>query len=116
VPDPEQLVNVELTVLQAVAWASTLRTGRYGGAGLKAAVLGVEVLAGGHPIGAGLRRCPQFGALRHVRGADRRWDTATARLVENGLLIRERAERDSRSYTSLAITDAGRERLGGRRG
>ncbi|MDT0532300.1 RecQ family ATP-dependent DNA helicase [Micromonospora sp. DSM 115977] len=116
VPDPEQLVNVELTVLQAVAWASTLRTGRYGVAGLKAAVLGVEVLAGGHPIGAGLRRCPQFGALRHVRGADRRWDEATGRLVGDGLLIRDQIERDSRSYTSLAITDAGQERLGGRRG
>ncbi|MFG2109822.1 RecQ family ATP-dependent DNA helicase [Micromonospora chersina] len=116
VPDPENLVNVELTVLQAVAWASTLRTGRYGAVGLKAAVLGAEVLAGGHPIGAGLRRCPQFGALRHVRGAERRWDQAAARLVAEGLLARDEVSRDSRSYMSLAITDAGRERLGGRRG
>ncbi|WP_446209839.1 RecQ family ATP-dependent DNA helicase [Micromonospora sp. IBSANI012] len=116
VPDPEQLVNVELTVLQAVAWASTLRMGRYGAVGLKAAVLGAEVLAGGHPIGAGLRRCPQFGALRHVRAADRRWDEAAARLIADGLLVRDEVSRDSRSYTSLAITDAGRERLGGRRG
>ncbi|MET8372134.1 RecQ family ATP-dependent DNA helicase [Micromonospora sp. DT68] len=116
VPDPEQLVNVELTVLQAVGWASTLRTGRYGAVGLKAAVLGAEVLAGGQPIGAGLRRCPQFGALRHVRGADRRWDEATDRLVGAGLLVRDQIERDSRSYTSLAVTDAGRERLGGRHG
>ncbi|SBT40616.1 ATP-dependent DNA helicase RecQ [Micromonospora auratinigra] len=113
VPDPENLVNVELTVLQAVAWASTLRTGRYGAVGLKAAVLGAEVLAGGHPIGAGLRRCPQFGALRHVRGAERRWDQAAERLVAEGLLARDEVSRDSRSYLSLAITDAGRERLGG---
>ncbi|MEU4772680.1 RecQ family ATP-dependent DNA helicase [Micromonospora sp. NPDC023644] len=116
VPDPEQLVNVELTVLQAVGWASTLRTGRYGAVGLKAAVLGSEVLAGGHPIGAGLRRCPQFGALRYLRGADRRWDEAAARLIANGLLVRDEVSRDGRSYTSLAITGAGRERLGGRRG
>ncbi|MGC5021335.1 RecQ family ATP-dependent DNA helicase [Micromonospora sp. DT47] len=116
VPDPEQLVNVELTVLQAVAWASTLRSGRYGEVGLKVAVLGAEMLAGGHPIGAGLRRCPQFGALRYVRGADRRWDEAAARLVAEGLLVRDDVRTDSRSYTSLAITDAGRERLGGRRG
>ncbi|WFE35096.1 RecQ family ATP-dependent DNA helicase [Micromonospora sp. WMMD975] len=116
VPDPEQLVNVELTVLQAVSWASGLRTGRYGEVGLKAAVLGVEMLAGGQPLGAGLRRCPQFGALRHVRGADRRWDQATDQLLDAGLLVRQRVQRDSRTYTSLAITDGGRERLGGRRG
>ncbi|MEH0934252.1 RecQ family ATP-dependent DNA helicase [Micromonospora psammae] len=116
VPDPEQLVNVELTVLQAVGWASTLRTGRYGAVGLKAAVLGAEMLAGGHPIGAGLRRCPQFGALRHVRGADRRWEEAADQLVAAGLLVRDQVQRDNRSYTSLVITDAGRERLGGRRG
>ncbi|MEV5693053.1 RecQ family ATP-dependent DNA helicase [Micromonospora globbae] len=116
VPDPEQLVNVELTVLQAVAWASTLRTGRYGAVGLRAAVLGAEVLPGGHPIGAGLRRCPQFGALRYVRGAERRWDEAAARLITEGLLVSDEVSRDGRRYTSLAITDAGRERLGGRRG
>ncbi|MFI7207741.1 RecQ family ATP-dependent DNA helicase [Micromonospora aurantiaca (nom. illeg.)] len=116
VPDPENLVNVDLTVLQAVAWASTLRTGRYGVVGLRSAVLGAEVLPGGHPIGAGLRRCPQFGALRYVRGAERRWDEAAARLTSDGLLVREEVSRDSRRYTSLAITEAGRERLGGRRG
>ncbi|WP_208758369.1 RecQ family ATP-dependent DNA helicase [Micromonospora violae] len=116
VPDPEHLVNVDLTVLQAVAWASTLQTGRYGAVGLKAAVLGAEVLAGGRAIGAGLRRCPQFGALRHVRAADRRWDEAAARLVAEGLLARDEVSRDNRNYLSLAITDAGRERLGGRRG
>ncbi|MGR6320061.1 RecQ family ATP-dependent DNA helicase [Micromonospora soli] len=116
VPDPEHLVNVDLTVLQAVAWASTLRTGRYGAVGLRAAVLGAEVLPGGHPIGAGLRRCPQFGALRYVRGAERRWDEAAARLIGERLLVSDEVSRDGRSYTSLAITGAGRERLGGRRG
>ncbi len=112
IPDPEQLINVELTVLQAVAWASTLTTGRYGEGGLKMAVLGVE----GRELGAGLRRCPQFGALRHVRGADRRWDQAVTVLAGAGLIRRNPVQRDGRTYTSPAITDLGRSRLGGPRG
>ncbi len=112
VPDPELLVNVDVTVLQAVAWSSGQGTGRYGAAGLKAAVLGAETGPGGHRLGAGLRRCPQFGALRHVRGADRRFDDAVSRLTGAGLLAAVEARRDGRTYRSLAITDAGRERLG----
>jgi ATP-dependent DNA helicase RecQ len=112
VPDPEQLVNVELVVLQAVAWASTLTTGRYGEGGLKAAVLGVE----GRELGAGLRRCPQFGALRHVRGAERRWDQAMTALAGDGLVNRDAVQRDGRTYTSPSITALGHTRLGGPRG
>ncbi|MEU0553262.1 RecQ family ATP-dependent DNA helicase [Dactylosporangium sp. NPDC006015] len=112
VPDPEHLVNAELTVLQAVAWASALPVGRYGESGLKAAVLGAETIAG-RPLGAGLQRCPQFGALRYLRAAERRWDTAVSALLEGGLIDREKAQRDERTYTTLSITVEGRKRLGG---
>jgi ATP-dependent DNA helicase RecQ len=116
VPDPEQLVNVDVVVLQAVSWSAGQGTGRYGAAGLKAAVLGSEAGPGGHRIGAGLRRCPQFGALRHVRGADRRFDDAVARLTDAGYLAAVDAHRDGRAYRSLVITSAGQERLGVRYG
>ncbi|MGN9911102.1 RecQ family ATP-dependent DNA helicase [Phytohabitans sp. LJ34] len=112
VPDPEHLVNVDLVALQAIAWATAVPVGRYGETGLKAAVLGVETTPGGHPLGAGLRRCPQFGALRYVRAADRRWTEAVDRLVGDGLVTREAARREQTAYTSLTITDAGRTRLG----
>ncbi|MFI1996075.1 RecQ family ATP-dependent DNA helicase [Actinoplanes sp. NPDC020271] len=111
VPDPEQLINVDLTVLQAVAWASGLRTGRYGAGGLKAAVLGAGTI-GNRPLGDGLRRCPQFGALRHVRAAERRFDEAVSALGAAGYLETVQAQRDGMTYTSLAVTAAGRERLG----
>jgi ATP-dependent DNA helicase RecQ len=110
VPDPEQLVNVDVVVLQAVAWTAGLHTGRYGAGGLRATLLGAETVSGG------LRRCPQFGALRHVRAAERRFDEAVGRLTEAGYLTRVEASRDGRTYTSLAITSAGQQRLGGRHG
>jgi ATP-dependent DNA helicase RecQ len=116
VPDPEHLVNVDLVALQAVAWASSNPNGRYGESGLRTAVLGAESLPGGHPLGAGLRRCPQFGALRYVRAADRRWSEAVDRLLEDGLVAREQVQRDGSGYKSLMITDEGRRRLGVRHG
>jgi ATP-dependent DNA helicase RecQ len=38
VPDPETLVDVEVVVLQAIAWACSYAKGRYGERGLRAAV------------------------------------------------------------------------------
>lgn len=112
VPDPEHLVDVNLTVLQAVAWADTLPVGRYGEASLRDAVLG-EAAAQNRPLGAGVRRCPQFGAMRYLRGNRRRWDEAVAYLIANGLIVRGTAVREERSYSTLTTTPRGTERLEG---
>ncbi|OOK65745.1 hypothetical protein BZL30_8644 [Mycobacterium kansasii] len=84
VADPELLVNAELTVLQAVAWASAYRRGSYGETSLRAAVLGKDSLGEGRPLGQGVLSCPQFGALRHVRNGEKRWDEALANLLAKG--------------------------------
>lgn len=114
VPDPELLVNAELTVLQAVAWASAFRGGAYGEASLKAAVLGRESFGDGRPLGAGVLSCPLFGALRHVRNGERRWDEAVAKLISEGLIERRTVQRDGSPtpYQSLALTDLGKQTLG----
>lgn len=115
VPDPDLLIDAELTVLQAVSWASSLTTGRYGESGLRLAVLGAE-LGNGRQLGAGLRRCPQFGALRLVRGGETRWTKAVASLIAAGMMRRETVTREDKTYASLTITSAGTQRLGGRHG
>ncbi len=114
VPDPELLVDVELIALQAIAWASQFRGGAYGEASLKAAALGRESLGEGRPLGAGVLNCPQFGALRHVRGGERRWDKAVGNLIDKGLVERRTVVRDGSqiSYRSLSLTTAGRQTLG----
>ncbi|BBY73594.1 hypothetical protein MPRF_04930 [Mycolicibacterium parafortuitum] len=114
VPDPELLVNAELTVLQAVGWASAFKKGAYGEASLRAAVLGQESLGEGKPLGAGVLSCPQFGALRHVRNGEKRWNTAVEKLLTDGLIDRRTAERESTrtSYQSLALTPRGAQTLG----
>ncbi|KAA0110615.1 RecQ family ATP-dependent DNA helicase [Mycolicibacterium sp. P1-5] len=114
VPDPELLVNVDLIVLQAVAWASAFRRGAYGEASLKAAVLGRESLGEGRPLGAGVLSCPQFGALRHVRNGERRWDEAVVKLIGQGLIERRAAIRETSqaAYQSLALTNLGAKTLG----
>ncbi|WP_158169779.1 RecQ family ATP-dependent DNA helicase [Mycolicibacterium smegmatis] len=114
VPDPELLVNAELTVLQAVAWASSFRRGAYGEASLKAAVLGKESLGEGRPLGAGVLSCPQFGALRYVRSGERRWDEALDKLLKGGLISRRTVEREPTRtpYQSLVLTPVGAQTLG----
>ncbi|MBB3747681.1 ATP-dependent DNA helicase RecQ [Mycolicibacterium sp. BK634] len=114
VPDPELLVNVELIALQAIAWASAFRRGAYGEASLKAAVLGRESLGEGRPLGAGVLSCPQFGALRHVRNGERRWDGAVKKLTDEGLIERRAVVRENSqvAYQSLALTDLGAQTLG----
>ena len=114
VPDPEHLIDANLIVLQAVAWANTLTDGRrYGESSLRSAVLGEEA-ANARPLGAGVRRCPQFGALRYLRANRRRWDEAVAHLIGNGLIERQIVHRDDgASYSTLTITGRGRDRLGG---
>ena len=115
VPDPERVVNAELTVLQSVAWSSAYREGSYGESSLRAAVLGKESLGAGIPLGAGVLSCPQFGALRHVRGGERRWETALGRLIDDGLVERRLVDpkKDGRrSYQSLALTPAGAQTMG----
>jgi ATP-dependent DNA helicase RecQ len=116
VPDPEYLVDVDLVVLQAVAWSGSWSAGRYSEQGLKAALIGAEALDGGRRLSAGLLRCPQFGALRYVRAADRRWEDAVGRLVDAGMMRRDQVRRDATTYPSLALTDRGRSTLGGRGG
>lgn len=114
VADPELLVNAELTSLQAIGWASAFRRGAYGEASLKAAVLGRESLGEGRPLGAGVLSCPQFGALRHVRGSEKRWDDAVNKLIEQGLVERRTIVREQSAvtYQSLALTSAGAQTLG----
>lgn len=114
VADPELLINAELTVLQAVAWASAFRGGAYGEASLRAAILGRESFGEGRPLGQGVLSCPQFGALRHVRNGEKRWDDAVARLLEKALIDRRTAERASSqtSYQTLALTPVGAQTLG----
>ena len=113
VPDPETIIDVEVVVLKAISWASRFTKGRYGEAGLKAAVLGNEQFGSGQPIGAGLLNCPQFGALRYVRAAARRYDEAVAALITKGLAAREDAQHPSgRAYTALTITGLGSAAVG----
>lgn len=114
VPDPELLVNAELIVLQAVAWSSGFRRGSYGLASLRAAVLGKETLGEGRPLGQGVLSCPQFGALRHVRGAERRFDGAVSQLLQKKLVDRRSVVRgDSQSqYQTLVLTAVGAQTLG----
>ncbi|MGH3635983.1 MAG: RecQ family ATP-dependent DNA helicase, partial [Mycobacterium sp.] len=114
VPDPELLINAELTVLQAVAWASKYRGGAYGEASLRAAVLGKESLGQGRPLGQGVLNCPQFGALRHVRNGEKRYDEAVKELLAKGLINRRTVERESSqtTYQTLALTPLGAQTLG----
>lgn len=116
VPDPESLVDVTLVTLQAVAWASGFVGGRYGEVGLKAAILGRESLGPSRPLGAGLLNCPQFGALRYVRGAEGELDRKIGELVTKGLVGRERVSRDGGAgYSTLVLTETGQRVLGVRR-
>ncbi|MEZ5264701.1 MAG: RecQ family ATP-dependent DNA helicase [Acidimicrobiales bacterium] len=113
VPDPEQLIDAEHTVLQAVRWA-TRGTHRYGEATLGAALLGLETI-GTAPITASLLRCPQFGAFRYVhdnRAAARHRRPAARRRVG----APHHLHRPQRPYPALELTDAGRSRTGGFRG
>jgi ATP-dependent DNA helicase RecQ len=115
VPDPERVVNAELTVLQSVAWSSAYREGSYGETSLRAAVLGKDSLGQGRPLGAGVLNCPQFGALRHVKSGEKRWETALDRLIADGLIERRLVDpkKEGRnSYQSLALTQAGAQTLG----
>jgi ATP-dependent DNA helicase RecQ len=112
--DPEELVDVELVTLQAVRWATSFTRGSYGEASLKAAILGRESLGEGRPLGRGLLSCPQFGALRYLRSAEKRLDDGIARLAAHQLIGRAAVTNGDRSYTTLTLTDAGRARLEGR--
>lgn len=113
VADPELLINAELTVLQAVAWASKFKSGAYGEASLRAAVLGKESLGSGRPLGMGVLSCPQFGALRHVRNGEKRWDDSLAALIEKNLVERRTVTRESFTpYRSLTLTPLGAQTLG----
>lgn len=114
VADPELLVNAELTVMQAVAWASKFRRGSYGETSLRAAVLGQESLGPGRPLGQGVLNCPQFGALKHVRNGEKRWNDAVGQLIDKGIIDRRQVARDGSGavYQSLALTSAGAATLG----
>lgn len=114
VAEPETLINADLIVLQAVAWASSFRKGAYGEISLQAAVLGKESLGVGRPLGQGVLSCPQFGALRHVRNGERRWAEALVRLLDQGLVDRRTVQREgsATSYQTLVLTPAGAQRLG----
>ncbi|MGV0795505.1 RecQ family ATP-dependent DNA helicase [Mycolicibacterium elephantis] len=114
VADPELLVNAELIALQAIAWASSFRRGAYGEASLKAAVLGRESLGDNRPLSAGVLNCPQFGALRHVRNGERRWDDAVNKLITQGLVERRTVVREGTQmpYQSLVLTALGAQALG----
>lgn len=114
VADPELLVNAELTVLQAVAWSSAYRRGFYGEASLRAAVLGKDSLGEGRPLGAGVLSCPQFGALRHVRNGEKRWNDSVDKLLRENLIDRKSVQREPARtpYQSLVLTPVGAQTLG----
>jgi ATP-dependent DNA helicase RecQ len=114
IPDPETLINAELTVMQAVAWSSNFKRGAYGESSLRAAVLGMESLGQGRPLGAGVLNCPQFGALRHVRNREKRWNEALDQLIDKGMIDRRSVSRDGSGavYQSLSLTTVGAQTLG----
>jgi ATP-dependent DNA helicase RecQ len=114
IADPETLINAELIVLQAVAWASRFRRGSYGEFSLRAAVLGMESLGQGRPLGQGVLNCPQFGALRHVRNGERRWNEAVAQLIDKGMIERRSVARDGSGaiYQTLYLTTIGAQTVG----
>ncbi|WP_299562779.1 RecQ family ATP-dependent DNA helicase [uncultured Mycolicibacterium sp.] len=114
VPDPELLINAELIALQAIGWASAFRRGAYGETSLRAAVLGLESLGDNRPLGSGVLSCPQFGALRHVRNGEKRWNEAVENLIAKGLVERRTVVRESTQtpYRSLALTALGAQTLG----
>jgi ATP-dependent DNA helicase RecQ len=116
VPDPEDLVDVELVVLQAVRWTTRGRDAgrahRYSEANLKAALCGNESI-GQRPLPPALFNCPQFGALRYVRAKDRRVTEAVESLLGEGAIERETTNFQGRAYTTLTLTDTGRATLGG---
>lgn len=113
VPDPESFVDTRLVVLQAVAWSSRNTERPFGEGTVKAVVLGQETIAE-RPISPAALRCPQFGALRHVRGGARRWDDALKELIECGQVERFETTGSERSWASLRVTDDGRMAVGGR--
>ena len=113
VPDPEELIDVELVALRAAAW-NTQQKAPFGEAGLKAALLGNEHLGPGQPLSRGLLDCPQFGLLRHVRGGGRRLHEAVEELIRKGMVERMARERSQGgTYTALLATPEGRRALGG---
>lgn len=111
VPDPEDFVDVALVALQAIAWANRTGTRGYARRSMCAALLGNETI-GDHPISPGLLRCPQFGALRYVRGSARQLDSALRAATERGLIEEVTIESGERSWVSLRLTDAGRHVVG----
>lgn len=115
VPDPERLVDLRAVVLQAVRWATQFSRGNYGMAGLRCALLGRESYPSGRPLGPGLLSCPQFGALKYLRGADRQLDHEIDQLLRHGLLQRLETRRSGEepAYQSLALTEAGLHYLTG---
>lgn len=111
IPDPENLLDVELETLRAVAWTNSYKSGRYGEKSLIAALIGRESMGEGRPIGAGLLNCPQYGALRYLRGAERRATSAVTGLVGSGAIVREATTKGTTSYNTLRLTDAGQRYL-----
>lgn len=118
VADPEDLVDVDLVVLQAVKWATGYQKGKYGEGGLKTALVGADVTAEGKSPRRGLLNCPQFGALTFLRNGQRRVDDSVAKLVKEGVIAREAVTRGEGgvSYSTLVLTEEGRRRMGGTSG
>ena len=113
IPDPEQLVDIKVIVLQAVRWSTSADNRRYGRLGLKLALTGMDTYRDGKPLGKGLMVCPQFGALSYLRSADRRFDEAVANLRSKGYLELENVSTERGEYQSLRLTEAGMSYLGG---
>lgn len=116
VPDPERLVDVETVILQAVRWATSFAGGSYSESGLRHALLGQEQYASGRQLGSGLLSCPQFGALKYLRGAARRLELEIDRLIKHAMITREQVRRrdpDTGSYGTLRLGDAGWRHLTG---
>jgi ATP-dependent DNA helicase RecQ len=107
IPDPEQLIDINAIVLQAVRWSTGNEARNYGRAGLKRALMGQDTYAGGLPLGKGLMACPHFGALAYLRSADRRFDDAVVNLRNKGYLDLRNVKTVGSEYESLRLTPSG---------
>ena len=108
VPDLEGLIDIDTVVLNAVRWSEGFTKGHYAESGLRMALLGNEFYPSGRPLGRGLLSCPQFGAIKYLRGGDRRLKESIERLCQTQSL-----ERIDVGYPALKLTEPARRRLAG---
>ena len=113
IPDPEELIDINSIVLQAVRWANGSKKRQYGLVGLRHALIGQDTYSDGRPLGNGLLACPHFGALAYLRSAGRRFDDAVTNLRSRGLVDQRIVTTERGEYNSLHLTATGESHLTG---